>query len=710
MGFHPELMTKPQPESFPNLNTTYVGLENKSQMVTEILMSRNKELIEGEGKALEWKHLHSLLPLIPAKGPLIKNQKSPPISLRQELSRPTEMIKNSAGRDAMVALGTTLIPVTSYGYKPENKASQDGLPVDSLIIHPHWPSKTFPLTELPLKPVGIPDRLLASASVQEQKMPWITTKTEKLVWQGDLVITKPSNLYSSLTVQSIRKPQDAVHNCEHLYQSFSHVMLVKGKNFLEIGPGVDESVTGPSNIPNEELSSSLLFNDEQVEPESSATGKGRVGEASPTRDEVSRGVSLDPAQSNPLENIRHLNEQLLDLGSSGEVTSSGGFVWDSVSPSSLTEHSPSLKTPRTALSLLQEVTGSIRPNTGAVHSSAPMPHFKAKAVVPLTPGQVWKNMTADGVLVLTPGYSDAKTTSPSFGNESVFEFQHYPGDILYEVIVEMECQVETPYNASEVEKVLVDSLKQEIGRNLGHFSPEADAFKLTRMERKDTSNVMLIFWLHLRSRERNMPDTMMSQLRASESSALHSQLRTHIRDTVEALQLHLKSTSIHDVNECEIGLEQCGDGAECFNGVGTYMCHCKEDYEDRSPMQTGTLCVHVPHSGVGFSFSYLDLLITVAVFATILLMLLIGFVWLAIRTTQEKRDFCLQETMSLEGVSILPLTQTKACLNLRKFKKYSVYNPYQPKPPATVIDGSLGQIPYLNKDSHVCVEQSECLK
>ncbi|XP_074143127.1 uncharacterized protein LOC141554755 [Sminthopsis crassicaudata] len=492
-------------------------------------------------------------------------------------------------------------------------------------------------------------------------------------------------------------------------------MLVKGKTFLEIRPGVDESITNPSNIPKEELFSNLQFNDEHLAPESSATGKERSEEIFLTRDEVNKGTSLDPAQSITLENIRHLNGDLPDLGSSRKVTTPNEFVWDSVSPGTLTELLPSLKTPYIDQNFLREVASGIHPITGAAHSSAPTPNFKvkqdwqAKTMVSLIPDQAWKNMTADEVLVLTPEYTDASPTSSSFGNESVLEFQHHPGDILYEVTVEMEHQVEAAYNASEVEKALLDSFKQEIGENLGHFSPEADAFKLTRIKRKDTSNVTFIFWLFLRSRGRNMSDNLMSEFGGSENDALHLQIRTLIRNTVKALQLHLKSVSIHDVNECEIGLEQCGEGAECFNEVGTYVCHCKEDYEDHSPMQTGILCVPVPSSGVGFYFNYLDLLISATVFATILLMLIVSFVWLASKTTRKKNDFCLQETMSLEGLSTLPQTQTKSHSKLKKFNKYALYNPYESNPQDRVMDGSLEQIPYLSKDSHVSMEQSESL-
>jgi len=52
-----------------------------------------------------------------------------------------------------------------------------------------------------------------------------------------------------------------------------------------------------------------------------------------------------------------------------------------------------------------------------------------------------------------------------------------------------------------------------------------------------------------------------------------------------------------DVDECSTGVGLCGEEAECFNGVGTYLCRCKKDYEDHSPTKSGTLCVRAPQSG-----------------------------------------------------------------------------------------------------------------
>lgn len=56
-----------------------------------------------------------------------------------------------------------------------------------------------------------------------------------------------------------------------------------------------------------------------------------------------------------------------------------------------------------------------------------------------------------------------------------------------------------------------------------------------------------------------------------------------------------------DVNECQAGLGLCGEEAECFNGVGTYLCRCKKGYEDHSPTKSGTLCIRAPRAGRGWN-------------------------------------------------------------------------------------------------------------
>lgn len=57
------------------------------------------------------------------------------------------------------------------------------------------------------------------------------------------------------------------------------------------------------------------------------------------------------------------------------------------------------------------------------------------------------------------------------------------------------------------------------------------------------------------------------------------------------------------MNECQAGVGLCGEEAECFNGVGTYLCRCRKGYEDHSPSKAGTLCIRTPRAGRGRSCS-----------------------------------------------------------------------------------------------------------
>lgn len=57
------------------------------------------------------------------------------------------------------------------------------------------------------------------------------------------------------------------------------------------------------------------------------------------------------------------------------------------------------------------------------------------------------------------------------------------------------------------------------------------------------------------------------------------------------------------MNECQAGVGLCGEEAECFNGLGTYLCRCRKGYEDHSPSKAGTLCIRTPRAGRGRSCS-----------------------------------------------------------------------------------------------------------
>ncbi|POI23612.1 hypothetical protein CIB84_012639, partial [Bambusicola thoracicus] len=68
----------------------------------------------------------------------------------------------------------------------------------------------------------------------------------------------------------------------------------------------------------------------------------------------------------------------------------------------------------------------------------------------------------------------------------------------------------------------------------------------------------------------------------------------------------------------------CGEEAECFNGVGTYLCRCKKGYEDRSPTKSGTLCVRTPQSGMSFLLRHADILVGAAIMASLVLLVAAG--------------------------------------------------------------------------------------
>ncbi|KFV51422.1 hypothetical protein N328_06993, partial [Gavia stellata] len=83
------------------------------------------------------------------------------------------------------------------------------------------------------------------------------------------------------------------------------------------------------------------------------------------------------------------------------------------------------------------------------------------------------------------------------------------------------------------------------------------------------------------------------------SLLLRSRLEELFGTSVGVEKLQLVSLLVEDVNECSAGVSLCGEEAECFNGVGTYLCRCKKGYEDHSPTKSGTLCIRAPRSGRG---------------------------------------------------------------------------------------------------------------
>nr|XP_030125246.3 uncharacterized protein LOC105759051 [Taeniopygia guttata] len=196
----------------------------------------------------------------------------------------------------------------------------------------------------------------------------------------------------------------------------------------------------------------------------------------------------------------------------------------------------------------------------------------------------------------------------SVENDTGLQSQHHPGDVLFEVTVEIKAKDWTPHGGNEFQRGLLESLKNHIQKNLKLSANKVSEIKLKDIKRTRDANLLLTFWLHLEPEERNV------------SLLLRSQLEELLGSSVGVEKLQLVSLFVEDVNECQAGLGLCGEGAECFNGVGTYLCRCKKDYEDHSASESGTLCIRSPRAGVSAFLRHADMLVGAALVAGLVLL------------------------------------------------------------------------------------------
>ncbi|XP_058658360.1 uncharacterized protein LOC131556005 isoform X1 [Ammospiza caudacuta] len=200
----------------------------------------------------------------------------------------------------------------------------------------------------------------------------------------------------------------------------------------------------------------------------------------------------------------------------------------------------------------------------------------------------------------------------SVGNDTGLQSQHHPGDVLFEVTAEIKPKDWIPHGVSEVQKGLLESLKDHIQKNLKLSANRVSEIKLKDVKRTSDANLLLTFWLHLEPEDRNV------------SLLLRSHLEELLGTSVGVEKLQLVSLFVEDVNECQAGLGLCGEEAECFNGVGTYLCRCKQGYEDHSPTKSGTLCIRAPRAGISTFLRHADMLVGAALVAGLVLLVAFG--------------------------------------------------------------------------------------
>ncbi|OWK53101.1 hypothetical protein RLOC_00005220 [Lonchura striata] len=227
------------------------------------------------------------------------------------------------------------------------------------------------------------------------------------------------------------------------------------------------------------------------------------------------------------------------------------------------------------------------------------------------------NTSTEPPLYPSPGVTAADVVSLGGRTEELFvlpgmitesELQKLEKDVLFEVTVEIKAKDWIPHGGNEFQRGLLESLKNHIQKNLKLSANKVSEIKLRGIKRTRDANLLLTFWLHLEPEERNV------------SLLLHNHLELLLGSSVGVEKLQLVSLFVEDVNECQAGLGLCGEGAECFNGVGTYLCRCKKDYEDHSPSESGTLCIRSPRAGVSAFLRHADTLVGAALVAGLVLL------------------------------------------------------------------------------------------
>ncbi|OXB51731.1 hypothetical protein ASZ78_007314 [Callipepla squamata] len=203
------------------------------------------------------------------------------------------------------------------------------------------------------------------------------------------------------------------------------------------------------------------------------------------------------------------------------------------------------------------------------------------------------------------------------------------------------------------------SFALQIQQNLKLSTNRVNEIKLKEVKRTSNASLLLTFWLHLKPEERNM------------SVLLRSQLGELLSASAEAEKLQLMSLLVEDVNECSLEVSLCGEEAECFNGVGTYLCRCKKGYEDHSPTKSGTLCIRTPLSGLGFLLRHADILVGASVTASLALLVAAGALcWAKWRRRRLRRALGPEESpeRAMEEPPVMELQDLEDCLRLDPFQ------------------------------------------
>ncbi|XP_075720662.1 uncharacterized protein LOC142761363 isoform X2 [Rhinoderma darwinii] len=224
-------------------------------------------------------------------------------------------------------------------------------------------------------------------------------------------------------------------------------------------------------------------------------------------------------------------------------------------------------------------------------------------------------------------FFDEQDVTYFFGNQSNLDFPHEPGDSLFVITTEIEHKDVVLRN---FEKDLVESVREKITERMIYSPSGVNSLILKEIRWTNVNNVTLTFWLQLIQGGKEMRNFLKTQLKSLESSPLGSSNASLVSFTVE------------DVNECQLGIQNCHKNAHCVNMAGSYSCYCMEGYEDHSPAAPGTVCI-------SFQFAeHLEILIVAVVTGAVTLLLVILILCIVQKKRRAKANFCLQDPITRE--------------------------------------------------------------
>ncbi|XP_040207145.1 uncharacterized protein LOC120937752 isoform X2 [Rana temporaria] len=261
------------------------------------------------------------------------------------------------------------------------------------------------------------------------------------------------------------------------------------------------------------------------------------------------------------------------------------------------------------------------------------------------------------------------------GNETDLGFPHHPGDSLFKITAEIQHQ---HVMLREWEKELVDVVKAKITEKMTYIPSGEKTLILKKVILTNPKKLTLIFWLRLHLGEKGMGNFIKTQVKA-----LEGQLMGKVGAKMESL-------SVKDVNECQLGIQNCDIKAQCANEFGSYSCQCIKGYEDHSPAAPGTVCI-APQSAEIYSLSeQMEVLVASLGGVAITLLLVILLLCVAHLSRRTKANFRLRErskeNQDAPSTGALPASQSQCGQMLPSLARHK--SPRQSKGHYTARDTS----------------------